>query len=183
MTLTKSSPTVINLLAICMGMGTLFIWLYFTLFFPFAFQIIPEGYRVRSPIEMFQGAPLSHYHEEHGVALWLYEATRSIPGTVAFAVFFLCMWWVWASLFLRFSGSRARFATTVAICELVILILNIPHTAISAFHHVGWGMPCNSQPVWCFLLLNLILSPVTLYLVVRSYAMKGSAPSRWLPPR
>ncbi len=130
----------------------------------FEFAINREGTMCISPIMMLQGAPYSHYFEEHRTVVWLHLACANSPV----AVWGLFLTWAvgWRAGLRRACSRGARVASTVVFAEACVCVVSIPVAAALAFHHVGHGAPCNPQPVTAWIMANLFFgAPLMLFLV------------------
>lgn len=129
--------------------------------------IHPEGSRAPWPWEMFQGAPWSHYREEHAWTLAAFRALSpawAIPARAALVLVFSCSWYLAAA------GARRpvyQLAVALVFLEACFAFLNAFFAACMAFHHVGWGMECNYQWWDSFFVLNLFLGLPALACLLR----------------
>lgn len=115
-----------------------------------------------SPIMLLQGAPVAHYESEHAIALGLFRALASHGDTHGVWLLTLVLAVAWRHLHEMQSTSTRRLVISVLACEGFLVLASFLFNAALAFHHVGWGMPCNSQWAGTFLGLNLCVFPVFL---------------------
>lgn len=124
-----------------------------------------EGYRAYSPIMMFQGAPKSHYEQEHTFSYGIVRLISTPLGMIVGSVFLLATFLAWARVMISRKGRCVSALLTLGLIELTLALLNIPLSAATAFHHSGWGLPCNNQWFGSFIAMNFVLSPVIIHLV------------------
>lgn len=141
---------------------------YLALHLLFEFTIRDEGTMAMSPIMMFQGAPLSHYREEHALATRLHEFSMSPLGMAAAFQIGIALGWLWGHLMATERSIPLRLWTSLLYSVATILFLSIPFSAAAAFHHVGWGMECNYQPFGSCIILGILTLPFWGYLLWRA---------------
>lgn len=126
----------------------------------FAAMINAEGAVVYSPIMLFQGAPRSHYVADHRLALLLADGLGTLPGRLASLVLILAVAWFWALAAQARVTWQGKISTSIIGFELVVLVANVPFSAAAAYHHVGWGMPCNWQFLGSLLMMNVFIGAI-----------------------
>jgi len=131
--------------------------LFYTCIAFFGFTIHEEDYVAYSPIMMFQGAPLTHYQNEHPLALSLYHMLARIWGKIILGVMIFVYALAWCYSREKLTRPFHKVIVSIVFLEIYLCIINILFSVANAFHHVGFGMKCNCQWLGWFLMLNIFI--------------------------
>jgi hypothetical protein len=149
----------------------------------FEFTIHEEDYVAFSPIMMFQGAPLTHYQNEHPLALSLYHMLARIWGKIILGVIIFVYALAWRYSRKKLTRPFHKVIVSIVFLEVYLCIINILFSVASAFHHVGFGMKCNWQWWECFFTLNIFIGlPVIVVLIALALRRKTFSTVRGTVP-
>ena len=147
----------------------------------FTATIHAEGTVVYSPIMLFQGAPRSHYLSDHRLALSLADALGTLSGQLTLLAGIVVVAWLWTCAIRSRRTWSSKLLATVIGFELVAIAANVPFSAAAAFHHVGWGMPCNHDFLGWLLIANVYIGLIAIPWALAGAALAAvSAAFRWV---